>query len=134
MFYFTQFQASQLVRFNCKYNLRKMNEWAKNRHDFKRYKLSKNLNGKMFCVVRFIRVCLEDLNKGYLNSKSRVHCTEMFTVFPQIVFGETILFWIWKFKKIQIVAANFNFLHNELFKRGNYSRAKLYGEIWYPVY
>jgi hypothetical protein len=78
-----------------------MNEWAKNRHDFKRYKLSKNVNGKMFCVVRFIRVCLEDLNKGYLNSKSRVHCTEMLTVLSQIVFRELFFFEFGNFKRFK---------------------------------
>ena len=58
------------------------------------------------------------------------------TIFPHIVSEETILFWIWKLKEIQIVAANFNFLPNKLnFCWGNYSREetiqgrKLYEEI-----
>ena len=45
------------------------------------------------------------------------------TVFPWIVSEETILFWVFEMKKIQIVAANFNFLPNKLnFCCGNYSR------------
>ena len=45
------------------------------------------------------------------------------TEFPQIVSAETILFWIWKLLKIQIVAANFNFLPNKLiFCCWNYMR------------
>ena len=44
---------------------------------------------KRFCVVSLVGVCLDDLNKGYFNSKSRVQCTEMFTLFTQIDFGKT---------------------------------------------
>ena len=59
------------------------------------------------------------------------------TLFPHTVSKETILFWIWKLWKIQIVDANFNFLPNKLnFCLGNYWRQetiqerKLYEEMW----
>ena len=60
------------------------------------------------------------------------------TVFPFIVSVETFLFWTWKFQKIQIVVANFNYLLNKLnFCCVNYVHIqgrKLYEERQYRIF